>query len=95
VAKARNWTLREDREDYFCIVEEPVLTLDLGIRRGSGAVERLGRYRLDLRELSARGFVNARDDGRFTVQINHVRGREFSLGTRKGATTPLAPYRVT
>ena len=93
--KARNWNLREDRADYFNIVEEDTLTLNLGIRRGTGAVEPLGKYRLNLRDLAARGFVNHRDDGQFTVQINHVRGREFSLGTRKGVSTPLAPFRVT
>ncbi len=94
MTKARNWTLREDRADYFSIVDEAVLTLNLGIRRRSGAVEHLGKYRLDLRDLSARGFVNHRDDGEFTVQINHANGRDFTLGTRQGVATPLAPFRV-
>lgn len=92
--KARNWTLREDRSDYFCIVDEAVLTLSLGIRRRSGAVELLGKYRLDLRELAARGFVNHREDGQFTVQINHVNGGAFNLGTRQGVSTPLTAFNV-
>ena len=93
--KARNWNLREDRADYFKIVAEETLTLNLGIHRESGQLERLGKFRLNLRDLAARGFVNHRDDGQFTVRINHVNGRDFNLGTRVGETTPLAPFRVT
>lgn len=95
MAKERNWTLREDRADYFKIVPEPVLTVNLAISRSARGDERLGKFRLNLRDLAARGFVNHREDGQFTVQINHVNGQHFNLGTRAGVSTPLAPFRVT
>jgi hypothetical protein len=96
--RERNWTLTEDRPDYFnSQVNERVMTLNLSIRRSSGRVESVGRFRIDLDDLATRGFANRHVEGgkpRYVVQINHVRGRDFTLGVRAGETTPLAPFAV-
>ena len=98
MSKARNWTLTEDRPDYFnAQVTERILTLNLSIRRSSGLEERLGQFRIDLDDLAARGFANRHEEAgrtRYVVQINHVGGRDFNLGVRVGQTTPLAPFAV-
>lgn len=98
MSKARDWTLREDRRDYFkSDIPERILTLNLSILRSSGLEESLGQFRIDLSELAARGFANRHDEAgrtRYVVQINHVGGRDFNLGVRVGQTTPLAPFAV-
>lgn len=95
MANERNWQLREGRADCWHIVPEEVLTVNLSITRNAGETDRLGKYRINLRDLAARGYANHRADGQFTIQINHVNGRDFNLGTRVGVSTPLAPFRVT
>lgn len=95
MATERNWKMRETRPDCWHLIPEELLTVNLTITRSGGVVERLGKYRINVRDLADRGFANHAADGQFTVRINHVNGRDFNLGTRVGQTTPLAPFRVT
>ena len=96
--RERNWTLTEDRPDYFnSDIGERVMTLNLSIRRTSGRVERLGRFRINLDDLATRGYAHRHIEAgkvRYVVQINHVNGRDHNLGVRVGETTPLAPFAV-
>lgn len=96
--RERNWTLTEDRPDYFnSDVSERVMTLNLSIRRTSGRVERVGRYRINLDELADRGFANRHIEAgkaRYVVQVNHINGRDFNFGVRVGETTPISPFAV-
>lgn len=93
-----NWTLREDRPDYFSSkVYGPIMTLNLRIRRSGGQEDPVGRFRFDLEDLADRGLVNRhQEDGRtrYVVQINHIGGREYNLGVRAGETADLAPFAV-
>jgi hypothetical protein len=92
----RNWTLREERPDYFnSRVTERVMTLNLSIKRRNGRTDDVGRFRIDMEQLAAAGFAHRHVEGgkpRYVMQINHVDGRNFTLGVRGGHATPLAKF---
>ena len=62
-----------------------------------GAKVPVGRFRLDLEDLSKQGFVTQRGTGAarvFDVQIYREGNGTFLLGVRRGETTRLDRFRV-
>jgi hypothetical protein len=92
----RRWNLNESEGRYAATnIVEPVILLDLWLKRASGESVKIGRYRLALESLAARGVVTRREvsgNRVFDVQIFRDQDGRFSLGVRRGHTTPIAQF---
>jgi len=98
----RRWNLNEGlgRCAKTNILESNI-ELHLGLKRPDGTRHDIGRFRLDLTDLSRKGFVARRvveGNRAFDVQI-YLRRRDhpldvssYYLGVNDDRTTPLAPY---
>ena len=95
---SRRWTLNENLCYYVMTgIADPRIRLELGFKRLSGAVERVGIYDLDLVALSDREVVNRRQtpEGEvFDVRIVRDSDGSYYLSTRQSQRLPLAPFRV-
>jgi hypothetical protein len=93
----RKWNLNELKGRYAkTSIVEPTIELHLGLKCADGRHEPVGCFFLDLNVQAANGFVTRRDvaDSRvFDIGIYREPDGTYSLGVRRGATTPLAPYR--
>lgn len=94
----RRWNLNEQEGRYASTnLVEPVILVDLGLKRVNGDTERIGRFRLDLESLAAQGVVARRKisgNRVFDVQIYRDEHGDYSLGVRRDHTIPLAPHRI-
>ena len=98
MAKTRRWNLNEVTGRHAGTnLTESVMDLHLGVKRADGAKVPVGRFRLDLEDLSKQGFVTQRGTGAarvFDVQIYREGNGTFLLGVRRGQTTRLDRFRV-
>jgi hypothetical protein len=94
----RRWNLNEREGRYAATnIVEPVIEVDLGLKRVNGETERIGRFRLDLEALAAKGVVARREvsgNRVFDVQIYRRADGDYSLGVRQDYTAPLGPHRI-
>ena len=92
----RRWNLNEAQGRYAATnIVEPLILLDLGLKRTSGQTVKIGRYRLDLESLTALGVVTRREVSSnrvFDVQIYRDQDGGCSLGVRRDHTLPISQF---
>ena len=96
--KTRRWNLNELEGRYASTnLTETAIDLHLGMKRADGTKVPVGRYLLNLEELSDQGFVTKRGSGAaavFDVQIYRESTGRFVLGVRQSQTTPLDRFKA-
>lgn len=95
---SRRWNLNERMGRCAKTnILEPMIEVDLGLKRVTGETVRIGRFRLDLEALAAKGVVARREisgNRVFDVQIYRDAAGAYFLGVHRDHATPLEPYRI-
>jgi|GEM_PF-2558860 len=96
--KTRRWNLNLIEGRYAATnLSETMVDLHFGVKHPDGRKEAIGRFRLDLPQLTRGGWVTRRDLGNgavFDVQIYREPSGRFLLGVRRDRTTPLEAFAV-
>lgn len=94
----RRWNLNERDGRYAATnLSHTTIDLHLGLKRRDGSTVPVGRYKLDLRALSAGGYVTRREvagSNVYDVQIYRESNGSYTLGVRRDHVTPLRAFEV-
>ncbi len=94
MAAERRWNLNEAEGRFAQTnIREPVIEVELGLNQTNGPTVPVGRFRLNLVVMAAKGVVTKRGKV-YDVQIYRESDGSYTLGVRRSQTTPLEPFRV-